>query len=261
MPSAAFNRLMRDISEDKVLIPVIKAALSDPDFQEFFVHAEGWHEREYDGWFHPSSHSTWTVRQLWLYLTAPKLLPRKRPNLLFVLAVTQGKFWHDFVQTILFDRGMLMPQPGWETAKTITDKVEVPILDRRHKRKGHADGRINADELFEFKTMNERMLNKLKTVDDLREQHPGYYAQTQDYLDVKRAKQMRYLVMQLSSPFTMVELVVPADPEFQAAQRERYSTALQHQADQTEPKFCCTPKSKESKTCPVRTACPIGRLA
>jgi hypothetical protein len=260
MPGPAFTRAVRDISEGKILIPVIKAALSDPDFKEFHVRAEGWHSRPYDGWFHPSTHATWNVRQLWLYLTKPELMQPERPSLLFVLSVTQGKFWHDFVQTILFDRGMLMPRPKWEQATTITDKVEVPFRDRHHMRRGHADGRISGDELFEFKTMNDRWITRVKTGEDVRIHHPGYYAQTQDYLDMGKSRRMRYLVMALASPFPMAEVVVEADVEFQAAQRAKYAEAIQHAADQTEPPFCCTPKSKEAKACPVKDACPVGRL-
>ena len=78
MASVNFNRLIKDISEDKILIPVIRAALSDPDFKAFDVRVDGWEPRPYDGWFHPSTHATWNVRQLWLYLTPD--LGRTRPT-------------------------------------------------------------------------------------------------------------------------------------------------------------------------------------
>lgn len=261
MGSTNFSRMIKDISEDRILIPVIKAALNDPDFKSFQVTAEGWESRPYDGWFHPSTHATWNVRQLWLYLTQPELMEPERPSLLFVCAVTQGKFWHRFIQTLLFDHGILLPRPKAHETDDIVEKVEVPLKDRHHRRRGHADGRISGDELFEYKTMNDRYLAKTKKVEDVKELHPEYYAQTQDYLDMAKAQRMRYLIMSLASPFPMAEIVVPADPVFQAAQRQKYKEALQHVADQTEPKFCCTPKSPEAKSCPVKNACPIGRVS
>lgn len=261
MASVNFTRLVKDIAEDRILIPVIKAALNDPDFRSFDVRVDGWEPRPYDGWFHPSTHATWNVRQLWLYLTRPELMEPERPTLLFVCAVTQGKFWHRFIQTLLFDRGILLPRPKAHETDDITEKVEVPVLDRHHRRRGHADGRLSGTELFEYKTMNDRYLAKTKTVEDIKEHHFTYWAQTQEYLDMAKGKQMRYLIMSLASPFPMAEIIVPADPVFQAAQRAKYKEVLQHVADQTEPAFCCAPKSREAKACPVKSACPIGRVS
>lgn len=243
--SPAFRRFMKDVHQSKVITPVIAAMLSQPDFEGFQVPVEDWTPRPYDGWFHPSTHATWNVRQLAYYLQHGGELPIARPELLFVLAVTQGKFWHAFIQKLLLDNGIM-------------EKDEVPLVDEEHHRRGHIDGLLRNGELFEFKTASERVIKKMTSVDDLKEYKPEYYAQTQDYLDMAGAQEMRYFVMSLAAPFPMTEFVVPADPRFQAAQRTKYLMALMHAEQGTFPEPCCAVKSPESKTCPVRLLCPYG---
>lgn len=260
MPSKGFTRMIRDIHNQKILVPAITASLMSPDFKGFTVPVRGWTKRAYDGWFHPSTHSTWTARQLYYYLAAPEFLEEERPGLLFVLAVTQGSFWHEFVQRLLLDLGLLIPNPGTTKKDSVEKRVEVPLVDKEFNRRGHADGRL-AQGLFEFKTMSERLIGKIKSWEDIRDNHPKYYAQTQDYLDMSGEQQMRYVVMQLASPFTMEEVVVPADPAFQAAQRDKYAEALQAVADQSPPPACCAIRSAQAKACPVRAACPVGRMS
>jgi hypothetical protein len=239
------RRALREGKEGKIITPYIRAALTSPDFEGFSLEVQGWTKRYYDGYFHPSTHATWTSRQLSYYLTHPDELIEEQPDLLFVLAVTQGHFWHTFVQKLLLRKGTLVED-------------EVPLKDLTYNRKGHADGRLFNGELFEFKTMNERLIKKVKNVEDLIKYHPGYYAQTQDYLDMAGEKLMRYFIMALSSPFPMEEFVVPADPAFQSAQREKYREALTSTEMDERPDSCCNPRSPLSRTCPVRFACPIG---
>lgn len=240
-----FRRMLRETQQGKILTPYIRAALTNPDFTGFQIDVEGWTPRPYDGYFHPSTHSTWTARQLFYYLTDPDSFEPEVPTLLFVLAVTQGKFWHAFVQRLLLRKKLLLQD-------------EVPLKDARYNRKGHTDGLLSTGEGFEFKTMGDRLIKKVKDANDLREHHPDYYAQTQDYLDMSGLVAMRYLVMTLSSPFLMEEFVVLADPVFQAAQREKYRVTLTASDTGDPPEPCCQPRSMLSRTCPARFACPLG---
>jgi hypothetical protein len=243
--SPDFKRFLKDVRQSKLITPIIAAMLSEPTFDEFDLTVDGWTPRPYDGWFHPSTHAMLNVRQLVYYLTEGHKLPDERPTLLFVLSVTQGKFWHTFVQKLLMDNGIMV-------------KDEVPLVDKEHKRRGHTDGLLANGELFEFKTASERVIRKMTSVEALREYRPEYYAQTQDYLDMAGADKMRYFIMSLAAPFPMEEFVVPADPAFQAAQREKYTKALIHAKEGTMPQPCCAIRSPESKSCPVRLLCPIG---
>jgi hypothetical protein len=240
-----FKKTLSNLSSGKIVIPIIRAALHRPSFDGFEVPVEGWTPRPYDGWFHPSTHATWTVRQLWLYLTLGARIPLEEPELLFVLSVTQGKFWHSFVQKLMLDHGIMA-------------KDEVPLKDPVHMRRGHTDGLLDNGELFEFKTASERVLMKIQTVKELKEYKPGYYAQTQEYLDIAGYQRMRYFIMTLAAPFPMEEFVVEADPGFQEQQRLKYRAAIEHAQTGEEPDFCCSIGSKTAKTCPTRYLCPIG---
>jgi hypothetical protein len=244
-PSPAFRRMLKDAQQNKIITPVIASMLSNPSFEGFDVPVEDWTPRPYDGWFHPSTHATWNVRQLTHYLLQGSEMPEARPELLFVLAVTQGKFWHSFIQKLLMENGLM-------------EKDEVPLVDHEHHRRGHTDGLLRNGELFEFKTASERVIKKLGSVEDLKQYKPEYYAQTQDYLDMAQAEEMRYFVMSLAAPFPMVEFVVPADRNFQAAQRGKYLQALMYAEAKEFPPACCAPRSTESKACPVRLLCPYG---
>ena len=243
--SVTLNTMLKEANQGKIITPLVRAALTNPDFEGFTIEVEGWEARLYDGYFHPSTHTSWTARQLSYYLTHPDDLVQETPDLLFVLAVTQGKFWHKFIQRLLISKGVMIQD-------------EAPLLDLDYNRKGNADGILYNGEWFEFKTMSDRLIKKVKSVEDLKAHHPTYYAQTQDYLDISGAHAMRYFIMALASPFPMEEFVVPADPAFQAAQRMKYRDAIIASETEERPPPCCHPKSSESRSCPVRFACPIG---
>ena len=254
--SPSFRRALTEIHDGAVLLPIIRGELARPDFEGFTVPVEAWAEREPDGWFHPSEHATWSARQLALYAARPQLAERERPQLTSILAMTQGKFWHTFFQTLLAANGILT-------------EAEKPLTDPGHNRRGHMDGLLSTGEGFELKTMAEHLIHKVKTVEDLREHHPGYYAQAQDYLDMAGLAVMRMVIMSPANPYPMTELAIEADEVFQAAQRRKYRQALAAATGIAEelgdtnagvplPEACCVINSKESKTCPVRLACPIG---
>lgn len=258
--AAEFRRFVRDINAGKILIPAIRAELSNPKFKGFTVPVEGWSSRPYDGWFHPSSQSTWTARQLYYYLVRPDMFEPEPPSALFVLAVTQGKFWHEFIQRLALDIGVLVPNKGSTRKDDILKRAEISLMDKEINVRGHADGRLKSGNLFEFKTMSDFKIKKVKSFEDIKVLEPGYYGQTQDYLAIDGADEMRYLIMSLASPFPMEEIVVPADKAFQAAQRDKYQEAMQAAADQQPPSACCAPRSKQAKACPARLACPIGMV-
>lgn len=258
--AAEFRRFVRDINAGKVLVPAIRAELSNPKFRGFTVPVEGWDSREHDGWFHPSSQATWTARQLYYYLERPDMFEAEPPTPLFVLAVTQGKFWHEFIQRLLLDLGRLVPNEGSTRKDNILRRAEISLVDKEINVRGHADGRLPDGRLFEFKTMSDFKIKKIKTWEDVKRLCPEYYGQTQDYLAIDGAEAMVYVIMSLASPFPMEEIVVPADKAFQAEQREKYMEAIQAAADQRLPSVCCAPKSKEAKACPARLVCPIGMV-
>lgn len=269
--SDEFKRVMRGLASNEILIPTIHAALYDPSFKGFNVQVETFSPRPYDGKFHPSTHSTWTVRQLYVYLVAHEWLETERMPLTGVFAVTQGKFWHDFLQNILLSAVLLVKHRDFGGP---INPAEVPIRDPEHNRFGHADGRlVNRDEGLEIKTINGFQVEKVTSEDVLRQKKPGYWAQTQDYLDVLGLSAMRYLMLNPDYPFKMKEFVVSANKAYQARRRDEYQLAMllaQEYPDVRELENPNTPipicdgcgiKSTMAKECPARRVCPIGKLA
>lgn len=213
--SAVLRGILKDVRDKKILSPIIRGGLADPKFKGFSLQVEGWTPRPYDGWFHPSTHATWDVDKLVDYLTHPeRYQPDEHPSLSFVLAVTQGKFWHTFHQRLLLDHGILLQD-------------EVPLVDIPRRRKGHTDGLLANGELLEIKTSSSRSFRKFTDLEGLMTNEPGYYAQTQDYLDMAEAEHMRYLVMCMESPYAFSEFLVPVDGAFQARQRRKYREAVE----------------------------------
>jgi hypothetical protein len=257
-----FHRALAGLRANQMVIPVLRAALSNPRFKGFDVRVRGWEPRPFDGWFHPSTHSNWTARQLTLYLRHGAVMELERPSLLFVAAVTQGSFWHNFNQRVLLQEGVLRRNPGTTMKDSIEKQCEIPLLDPEHNRRGHADGSMFADEdeLFEFKTMTDRIIAQFTDENVLREKKPEYYSQTQDYLDISGKSKMRYFIMSLASPFPMQEFIVHADQDYQAAQRAKYREAIAAAQEDRLPEACCAIRSAKAKSCPLRDFCPIGRV-
>lgn len=256
MSDPDFARTMSGIVANEVIIPRIHTQLFNAEFSGFDVHIPGWIEdkRIYDGWFHPSSHSTWTVRQLYTYLVRHQVLQEERMELTSIMSVTRGKFWHMFLQRIMLDDGVLLED-------------EVPIEDPETNRRGHADGKLITGELLEIKTINAFKVTKITNEAQLKELKFGYWTQTQDYLDCMGVEAMRYLMINPDWPFQMSEFVVRANEIYQARRRKEYLYAIEMAlkyptgealAVDSELALCCAPRSKDAKQCPAKLACPIG---
>jgi hypothetical protein len=257
MTSLDFRNLLTTAIQGQVLIPAVHVALNSPDFTGFDVDVEPFEQHPYDGWFHPSAHSTWTLRQLYLYLTAPNLLTPERMPVTGVLAVTAGKFWHRFFQLLWLRTGHLTQD-------------EVPIEDAETNRRGHADGILTSGEGLEIKTINEYQIHKITEEAVLKDKKFDYWSQTQDYLDCTGWEAMRYFIIYPGYPFPMSEFVVKADRKHQALRRGIYLRAVEEASRHPDPAFlvdrnqaeiegCCSPGSAMANRCEARLACPIGR--
>lgn len=244
--SAILRSATKAIGEGQILIPLSLSLLADPKFKGFTIKVAPWTNRAYDGKFHPSTHATWTERQLYYYLTDPEHLDDEQMTLNSVLAITAGNFWHLFWQRLWLRHGILQ-------------RAELPVHSEELNGTGHIDGLLANFEGLEIKTINDFQLPKIDSIDELKERKPDYYAQTQDYLAWSGLSAMRYFLMSTTVPFPMQEFVVPFDEEFQKAQAEKYRNVQLYAADRELPEQCCAIFSKQAKTCPTRLCCPVGR--
>lgn len=252
-----FSSMIGSAQKGEVLIPVIYKMLNAPDFKGFDVDVEPFTTRPYDGYFHPSSHSLFTVRQLYLYLTRPDVLQLEGLDLKGVLAVTAGKFWHRFFQMLWLDEGVLLQD-------------EVRVHDESTRRTGHADGLLRNGDALEIKSVNDFQILKIENEEVLKDKKPQYWGQTQDYLDILGIDAMRYFTIAPTWPFHMGEFVVRADQKYQIRRRNEYLRAVElaekhPEGNAVDESFnlvsaCCSPKSKTAKQCFARLACPIGRF-
>lgn len=222
--------------------------MADPTFTGFNIEIEPWTARPPDGYFHPSTQSMWNVRQLALYLLAPHLVQQERMEITSVLAITQGHFWHMFIQHIL------------EIETPFLVKSEVGFTDEEHKRRGHMDGLLKIkgeEEGLEIKTINPYKIGKIVDEETLIEHKPQYWFQAQEYLDVFNLPRMRFLTIAPSYPFPMKEFTVKANPTHQARRREDYKQAMliaENGALPLPKGGCCNQVS----SCQLKYACKFG---
>lgn len=254
--------MLNKVDKGEVVAPLIRAALYDPNFKGFTVKVRGFHARPPDGWFHPSTHPLWPARMLFYYLVAPERLVGEPFDPHSVMAVTQGNFWHDFIQHIGATAGLF--QPGLCSCGC-KDPVERAFNDEETGARGHVDGLL-PEEVFEFKTIRPAKLHKFPDLvpeasdlaDWYRGYYPGYWAQGQEYMRLSGFRRHRTLLLAMDYPYEMREVVLDYDHTFAHETAEKYRQVRQAAADQHPPMPCCAPHSKEAAACTARLICPHG---
>lgn len=256
--NTTYKTMIRGISSGKKLEPLILNALSDPQHKGFQMEIRPGKgsNRPPDGWFHPSTHPLWTERQLYYYLAYPEMMVKDPFDFLGTMATTGGLFWHEFMQHILVDAGVL------------TD-TETYVEDAETGSRGSMDGILVFDEAWEFKTMNGMKMKKFTELGPpdspellaaFKKGCPVYWAQAQEYLRMSGYRTMRFTIMEAAYPFTLAEIAVPYTPQDAMPIAEKYRAVRQAVADQLIPQPCCIPGSQESRNCVARDVCPIGRM-
>lgn len=254
--------MLSAVDKGEVVIPIIRAALFDPTFKSFEVKVRGFEARPPDGYFHPSTHPLWEERMLYYYLAEPERLVGEDFDPHSVMAVTQGHFWHCFIEKVGKDCGLFLTEACPCGCK---NDVEYGYSDPETGARGHVDGRL-VDEVFEFKTMRPAKVAKIprltptdpELVEWYRLFQPGYHAQAQEYMRLSGYRRHRTLLLSLDWPYEMREIVIEADDYFAYAVKEKYLRVRQAAADKVPPMPCCAPGSKESQACTARLVCPMG---
>jgi len=259
--SPNFRRLLSGAAKKEVLVPLLRAALFDPDFQDFTVRIRGFVRRPPDGWFHPSTHPLANERALYHYLANPEAMVDDVRDPHSVMAVTQGSFWHDFVQHVLVGVNVLQINPNPTSGM---NPAEWFWSDEKTRSRGHSDGLDFDDEIFEFKTMNAARLRKIadgepespEVLRSFRSLTPDYYAQGQEYMRLSGRQRWRAIIMAIEYPYPMREIAMEYDPFFAQNIALKYERVLQAFADGRPPSECCG----NPKGCFAAAVCEPGRV-
>src|SRR4051812_25818593 len=106
---SVFKTVMREAMRDQVIVPQLRNYLYQSNIPAYTVPMIEFKEREPDGWFHPSTHPTWTDRQLFYYLMAcdgrAEIYEEPRDPMVNMAAMS-GNFWHAVLQTCGLDMGL-----------------------------------------------------------------------------------------------------------------------------------------------------------
>lgn len=251
--SPNFRRLLRGAVDGEIVVPALRAALFNPTFKAFEIAMPDMAPRKPDGWFHPSEHPMWPERMLYWYLVAPDRIVPEPLDPHSTMAIMQGHFWHQFIERVGLEVGVL-------TA------TEVAVKDEGTGSRGHMDGILSANEVFEFKTMRPSKFAKIEhgpphagvVLESWKRMVPEYYAQAQEYMRLSGYRVHRTLVLSLEYPFEMREIITPYDEVWAMTIAEKYRRVRSWVAEGGMPQPCCAPRSVDAKACPARLVCPVG---
>jgi hypothetical protein len=266
-----FRRVLTGAAHGEILVPLLQSIFYQADFSGFTIPINGFSDRPPDGIFHPSTHPTWPSRMLYWYLKEPKRLIRDSWEMPGVLAVTQGSYWHAFLQTIMLRNNLIKNMSP--DKKYPHEQAEFFVEDKATGSAGHLDGVLNPDILpipyptgLEIKTINGIGMSGMpKTAPEsterlnwLKTKHPVYYAQAQEYLRMSGLPQQRFLFITIDYPFPMNEIVVPYDPPFALSIANKYHQVRHAVRLSSPPLPCCESLSSQAKKCCARSVCPVG---
>jgi hypothetical protein len=225
-----------------------------------------------DGWFHPSTHPLWPERLLYWYASRPGSMVSEPMDPIGTQAVTQGNFWHAFIQTIGIEDGWLRVMSP--KAKTAHDRAEYWVEDQALGTGGSLDGvldpttlTVESEEGFEIKTMVNAKLRKCpkappmsdEKIEWFRESCPEYYAQAMEYLRMSGYARQRILLTSVEYPYPKVEICLPFDRHYSSQIAEKYRRVRQAVAEGRLPEPCCGYFDGHiQQVCPARTVCPIA---
>ncbi len=264
MAKSIFSMVVDEARTGLVLKPKLHSFLYDAVWPDDFSvrFKRGAMSREPDGWFHPSTHPTWTERQLWYYRNRVEDLEPDHFAFENTMSVTMGTAIHGFMETCLNFMGVTYTRTELSGAGYQVRNGEPYFEDQATMSRGNADGVLHLpgrpDELFEFKTTGERNVKSVKDMDldAFVDKWPWYYAQQQEYQRLSGLRNSIVIIMAMGFPWELREFHIPANQEYQDMVRDKYLRVLEATGV---PAPCegCVPKAKIALKCPARNFCPV----
>lgn len=248
---SSFRRLFDQISRKRLLTPHLEQALLQwkesvwPEEYPIKVYNK---EREWDGYFHPSSHATLPDSLLY-YMFHEKwrgVLDEEPPSVDGILAMQVGSAIHSLVESVLINLGF-----------TTEEECEVSFTDEKRHCSGQVDIRtatIPNGQSFPVEIKSASWVPKTPLA--------GHLEQMQVYMDVGCVEPQQevgvLLYMSKQYPHRFHEFVVKRDDAVLSDIYSRWSRVLEAVEfdDPSELKECCQFNSlKMYQRCPVRTIC------
>lgn len=266
-------------SQGAVLAPLVRLYVAEGRFPRNtrITLPGGNPERDPDGWFHPSTHPTMGARKLYYYLAQPGRWEPEPWGYEGRMSVTVGTLQHSIVQMALEDLGVLVRPTG--TCPCCSRPYgpgdgecgEPGVADPVLKRRGHMDGVVMTPAFgmtgFDLKTINHFSAAKIPdgpdqpaTLEWLKEKHPYYFGQMQEYMALSGLRMMIMLFVGMGFPWVTKEIHVQYDPAYVVALEAKYRMVREAVAAGSPPEPCCHLGSKEAKSCPA-TGCSVRRAA
>lgn len=187
------------------------------------------------GFFSPSTHPTWSLRDLVLYSMDPTYVPPDQKSFSAESKVSMlvGTFFHVVANKMFLDLGILVPPPekecplcrkprGYKIGRDVCN--ETAVFDHVLRRRGHIDdvldlprlGRIPIDvktcahhAIKHYQNHNADLLKAGST--DLRAK---YYGQGQEYCALGGYERIMFLFVGMGYPWELREIIIERDQPY-----------------------------------------------
>jgi hypothetical protein len=277
-PEAAIRREGVSAAAGAVLAPLVRMYVAEGRFpKNTMIRIDGGEpDRKPNEWFSPSTHPTMDERKLYLYLTQPEQWEPEPWGYEGRMSVTVGTIEHSIIQMALDDLGILQRPTGTCPVCRVPcglgpgECSEPGVIDYELKRRGHMDGVVLTPSLgmtaMDIKTINHFSAAKIpdgptsaKALEWLKEKHPYYYGQMQEYLALSGLRLMIMLFVGIGFPWVMKEIHVEYDPAYVLALESKYRRVRKAVEWGSIPEPCCAVRSKEAASCAAK-GCTIRTI-
>jgi hypothetical protein len=218
--------------------------LNPPDAIDFHVSGLGPRTSKPSGWFSPSTHPTWPLRDLVMYAIDPASAPAQVFPDETRISMFWGTVFHVVSNRMFQDMGILVPPPEKECPlchrkrgyKLGADTCnEHAVFDHGLRRRGHIDDVVKLARLgtvpVDVKTCSAMAIKWINNHD------PGpfiegktplkakYYGQAQEYIDLYGAEMLMFLFCSIGAPWEMKEVIIYRDQPYIDALKAKYTLA------------------------------------
>lgn len=199
------------------------------------------------GYFSPSTHPTWSLRDLVLYAMEPTYVPpdQKAFSDDTQISALMGTIFHVIFNYAFREMGILVAPPekscplchkprGYKAGVDTCN--EHVVIDEKLKRRGHVDGVVKLPDLgtipIDVKTCAHQAIKWINNHDaqPFIEAKAGslkakYYGQAQEYLAMRDEDMLMFVYIGLGYPWEMREIIIKRDQPYIDALQAKYKLA------------------------------------